>query len=152
MIQAQFGLPDIAVRTLEVYTTATLEATLAPPPRRPTHWRDGDGAAVGDRARRLPRRRLRRPAVHRILPRRDAGARARARCRSAAVRPRRGGDGGVESLRAIPWVFAWTQTRLLLPSWLGTGEALDAALARGERDAAPRDDARLAVLPTPRSI
>jgi phosphoenolpyruvate carboxylase len=47
---------------------------------------------------------------------------------------RRGGSGGVESLRAIPWVFAWTQTRLLLPSWLGTGEALDAAAARGERD------------------
>jgi phosphoenolpyruvate carboxylase len=46
---------------------------------------------------------------------------------------RRGGEGGVESLRAIPWVFAWTQTRLLLPSWLGTGEALDAALGRGER-------------------
>ena len=45
---------------------------------------------------------------------------------------RRGGDGGVESLRAIPWVFAWTQTRLLLPSWLGIGEALDAAVARGE--------------------
>jgi phosphoenolpyruvate carboxylase len=47
---------------------------------------------------------------------------------------RRGGDGGVASLRAIPWVFAWTQTRLLLPSWLGTGEALAEAFDRGERD------------------
>jgi phosphoenolpyruvate carboxylase len=47
---------------------------------------------------------------------------------------RREADGGVDSLRAIPWVFAWTQTRLLLPSWLGTGEALSAALARGELD------------------
>ena len=28
-------------------------------------------------------------------------------------------------MRAIPWIFAWTQTRLLLPSWLGVGEALD---------------------------
>lgn len=36
----------------------------------------------------------------------------------------------MESLRAIPWVFAWTQTRLLLPSWLGAGEALSDALAR----------------------
>jgi phosphoenolpyruvate carboxylase len=30
-------------------------------------------------------------------------------------------------------VFAWTQTRLLLPSWLGAGEALEQAVARGER-------------------
>ena len=66
--------------------------------------------------------------------------------RSAAVRRGAAATGGVESLRAIPWVFAWTQTRLLLPSWLGTGEALDAALERGERDAAARDGARLAVL------
>jgi len=38
---------------------------------------------------------------------------------------RRRSGGGVESLRAIPWVFAWTQTRLMLPAWLGMGEALD---------------------------
>jgi phosphoenolpyruvate carboxylase len=47
---------------------------------------------------------------------------------------RRTGDGGVDSLRAIPWVFAWTQTRLLLPSWLGTGEALASAIEAGQLD------------------
>lgn len=40
----------------------------------------------------------------------------------------------MESLRAIPWVFAWTQTRLMLPSWLGTDEALGRAIARGDLD------------------
>ena len=40
----------------------------------------------------------------------------------------------MESLRAIPWVFAWTQTRLLLPSWLGVGEALDEAIEAGAVD------------------
>ena len=40
--------------------------------------------------------------------------------------PSRKGVAGVESLRAIPWVFAWTQNRLLLPSWYGAGTALAA--------------------------
>ena len=35
----------------------------------------------------------------------------------------------VESLRAIPWVFAWTQNRFLLPSWYGAGQALNSRLA-----------------------
>ncbi|MEC8392691.1 MAG: phosphoenolpyruvate carboxylase, partial [Actinomycetota bacterium] len=39
---------------------------------------------------------------------------------------KRNPKGGVESLRAIPWQFAWTQTRLNLPAWLGVGVALQA--------------------------
>jgi phosphoenolpyruvate carboxylase len=45
----------------------------------------------------------------------------------------RPGDGGLVTLRAIPWQFAWMQTRLLLPSWLGSeelGELAEADLAR----------------------
>ena len=34
-------------------------------------------------------------------------------------RPAKRREGGVESLRAIPWILAWTQTRLMLPAWLG---------------------------------
>ena len=37
---------------------------------------------------------------------------------------RRRQSAGIESLRAIPWVFAWTQIRLMLPAWLGTDAAL----------------------------
>src|SRR5438105_4347885 len=39
---------------------------------------------------------------------------------------------GVESLRAIPWQFSWTQTRLILGAWLGTEDALHGAIDRGE--------------------
>jgi len=42
-------------------------------------------------------------------------------------------SGGIESLRAIPWVFAWTQIRLMLPAWLGTGAALNQVLDQGQR-------------------
>jgi phosphoenolpyruvate carboxylase len=53
----------------------------------------------------------------------------RERAAGAEGAPHRREGGGVESLRAIPWVFAWTQTRLMLPAWLGVEEAL------GESDA-----------------
>ena len=48
---------------------------------------------------------------------------------------RRRPGAGLESLRAIPWVFAWTQNRLLLPAWLGIGEALVKTMEdRGEKE------------------
>jgi phosphoenolpyruvate carboxylase len=137
MIQAQFGLPEIAVRTLEVYTTATLSATLTPPDPPPLPWREALGRIASD-ARAAYRQvvyddpqfvdyfRSATPEVE--LARVPIGSRP----------PRRHDGGGVESLRAIPWVFAWTQTRMMLPSWLGAGEALSAAFGRGEGETLAR--------------
>jgi phosphoenolpyruvate carboxylase len=48
---------------------------------------------------------------------------------------RRGGDGSLEKLRAIPWVLCWTQTRLLLHAWLGVGEAWRALREQPDIDA-----------------
>ena len=48
-------------------------------------------------------------------------------------RPAKRRAGGIESLRAIPWIFAWTQTRLMLPARLGWESALGNAMQRGEQ-------------------
>lgn len=128
MIQANFGLPEIAVRTLEIYTTATLDATLAPSAAPRQEWRDlmkrlsdlsrqAYREVVYERAEFIPYFRAVTPEVE--LGTLNIGSRP----------ARRGGaGGGVESLRAIPWQFAWTQTRLMLSSWLGVEAALEEAL------------------------
>ncbi len=46
---------------------------------------------------------------------------------------KRNPNGGVESLRAIPWIFSWSQNRLLLPAWLGAGEAIQYSIDKGHQ-------------------
>ena len=134
MLRAQFGLPDIAVRTMEVYTTGTLEAWLTPDEEPLPEWRACMDRLAADA----------RAAYQRIVyedPRfveyfRASTPEPEIGELNIGSRPaRRGGGTSVSSLRAIPWQFAWTQTRLMLGAWLGVEEALDRAFARGERDA-----------------
>jgi phosphoenolpyruvate carboxylase len=136
MLQALFGLPDIALRTMEVYTSGTLEAWLTPAPPASPEWR-----ACMDRLRDTAREAF-RGIVHEH-PRfveyfHAATPEAELSEMNIGSRPARrktpDSDAGVKSLRAIPWQFAWTQTRLLLGAWLGAGDALARALARGEHE------------------
>ena len=60
---------------------------------------------------------------------------------------RRSGTGELQTLRAIPWQFAWMQTRLLLPSWLGVEELVSPSLSDEDRDVCRDDVSRVAVLP-----
>jgi phosphoenolpyruvate carboxylase len=134
MIQAKFALVDIAVRTMEVYTTATLEATLNQTAEPRAEWR-----ATMERLSELAR------ASYRAVVYEDPTFLDYFRCATPepelttiriGSRPARRSSGsasGVDSLRAIPWQFAWTQTRLMLPSWLGIEAALADAADRGDQ-------------------
>jgi len=129
-VEVAFGLPDIAVDSFELYVLATLEATLHPPPPPTAEQR-----ALVDRLAPLAALAYRRvvqddPTFVRYFqvatPERELG---RLNLGSRPARRRAVADLG--SLRAIPWSFAWTQTRLHLAAWLGTGEALTAVFEEG---------------------
>lgn len=130
MIRFKFGLPGVAEQNLNLYLAAVLEATLLPPPAPTAQWRvlmerlAADGviayrAVVREHPQFVDY--FRQATPEQELGRLPLGS-----------RPPRRRSGGVESLRAIPWIFAWTQMRLMLPAWLGWETALAAAVARGE--------------------
>ena len=131
MIQALFGLPDIASRTMEVYASATLDAWLVAAEPVPAEWRAcmqrlGDDAAAvyRDYVRERPE------FVDYLL---TATPLSELEELNIGSRPaRRSSSGGIDTLRAIPWQFAWTQTRLILGAWLGIEEAVERACARGD--------------------
>jgi phosphoenolpyruvate carboxylase len=116
---------------MEVYTSGTLEAWLRPaPPPRP-EWRACLDRLARDAANTY------RGYVHERPPFieyfRTATPLPELEQVNIGSRPaRRKPAGGVETLRAIPWQFAWTQTRLILGAWLGTGNALEGAEQRGD--------------------
>lgn len=132
MIRFKFGMHDIALRNLELYSAATLEASLLPPPEPKPEWRELMQQLTQHSVqiyRELVRgnpdfiRYLRQVTPELELQRLPLGSRP----------ARRQTGGGIESLRAIPWVFAWTQIRLMLPAWLGTGQALTQALQQQQQ-------------------
>jgi phosphoenolpyruvate carboxylase len=131
VIQTKFGLPAIAQRSMAIYTAAVLEATLRPPRPPKPQWRAAMSRLAArsmDVYRGAVQRDQRFVAYFRAATPEQELAQLQIGSRPAHRRK----EGGIETLRAIPWVFAWTQTRLLLPAWLGIGEALQAALDAGE--------------------
>jgi phosphoenolpyruvate carboxylase len=132
MIQWKFGTPDIAERSLELYWSAVLEATLDPPSAPSPEYRarmDSLAAASMEAYRGVTRDPSFVPYFRAATPEIELSS------LQIGSRPaRRKSGGGLESLRAIPWMFAWTQTRLMLPAWLGIEAALGQAIADGGLD------------------
>ncbi|MFB9146251.1 phosphoenolpyruvate carboxylase [Halomonas alkalicola] len=122
MIRFKFGQPEIALRSMEIYACAVLEATLLPPPAPQPRWRE-EMDRLAEVAHRAYVGVVREdpdfvPYFRAVTP---EGSLGRLPLGSRPTKRRQ--DGGVETLRAIPWIFAWTQIRLMLPAWLGSGEA-----------------------------
>ena len=132
MIRFKFGLEEIALQNLEIYTAATLEATLLPPPEPKQEWRDLMHQMT-ELSVQVYRQTV-RENPHFVKYLRTVTPELELQMLPLGSRPaKRKVSGGIESLRAIPWVFAWTQIRLMLPAWLGTGAALNAVLDQGQR-------------------
>ena len=133
VIHQKYGLRALALRNFEQTVGAVITATLRPRPIeiRETRWRAAMAhlAADGETAYRAlvtgtPEFNdyFRAATPIDVIERMTLGSRP----------ARRGGAHGVTSLRAIPWVFAWTQCRSNPPGWYGVGSALEAAVARGD--------------------
>jgi phosphoenolpyruvate carboxylase len=131
MIRAKLGSTEMAVKTLALYTGAICQANLLTPPAPRPEWRELMTALASESCEAY--RAVVRdepdfvPYFRHATPEQELGK------LPLGSRPaRRGGGGGIESLRAIPWIFAWSQNRLILPAWLGAGAALQAAVERGQ--------------------
>ncbi|CCO76993.1 phosphoenolpyruvate carboxylase [Erwinia amylovora Ea266] len=133
MIRFKYGLPEVTISSLSLYTGAILEANLLPPPEPKPEW-----ISIMDRLSAVSCKMYRGyvrehadfvPYFRSATPEQEL-AKLPLGSRPAKRRP----SGGVESLRAIPWIFAWTQNRLMLPAWLGAGAALQQAMADGQQD------------------
>jgi len=133
MIRFKFGLPKVAVQSLNIYTAAILEANLLPPPAPKQEWRDLMDQFAEQSCQEY-RHFIREeadfvPYFRSVTPELELGKLALG-SRPAKRKP----NGGVESLRAIPWIFAWSQNRLMLPAWLGAGSSLKTLLDEGKKD------------------
>ncbi|WP_075184934.1 phosphoenolpyruvate carboxylase [Teredinibacter haidensis] len=129
MIRYKFGMPRVAFASLSNYILATLKATVTPAPAPTPEWRElleGMAGASLKAYRGIVRGHEKFvPYFRSLTPEQELNKLALG-SRPAKRKP----GGGVESLRAIPWVFAWTQVRLNLPGWLGTRQALEYAMEK----------------------
>jgi len=131
VIQQKYSIPEVAVYNFMQYTTAVAEATLMPPPAPKQEWRELMEVMSDVSCREY------RGVVQghekfvdyfrQVTPEQELG-----RLYIGSRPAKRKAGGGIESLRAIPWVFAWTQVRVMLPAWLGTGTALKMAIDEGQ--------------------
>ena len=123
VIQQKYGYEPLAKYNLCSYIGAVTEATLNPPPVPKNNWRKLI-EKMSDISKSSYRKNINQSSefikyFKTVTPHVALGK------LSIGSRPsKRKNVDNIKSLRAIPWVFAWTQIRLMLPAWLGSAEAL----------------------------
>ena len=123
VIQQKYGYEPLANYNLCSYIGAVTEATLNPPPSPKNNWRNLI-EKMSDISKSSYRKNINQSSefikyFETVTPHKALGK------LSIGSRPsKRKNIDNIKSLRAIPWVFAWTQIRLMLPAWLGSAEAL----------------------------
>jgi phosphoenolpyruvate carboxylase len=135
VIHRKYGIRALALRNLEQATGAVLRATLRPRPPEPREegWRALAAQLAGDaraQYRALAHDEPRFPAYFRDATPIDVIERLWLGSRPSRRAAPDGSPPGIDQLRAIPWVFAWSQNRCGLTAWHGVGSALERALAR----------------------
>lgn len=140
-IRYKFGMPELAVRSLGLYASAILEGLIAPPPEPKPEWREMM-THLSSEATEIYRGIIRHnqdfvPYFRQTTPEQELGSLPLG-SRPAKRKP----GGGVESLRAIPWIFAWSQNRLVLPSWLGAMQSIQKSIAADLKNKSILDEMR----------
>ena len=123
VIQQKYGYEPLAKYNLCSYIGAVMQATLVPPPYPKKNWRKliekMSQISTSSYQKNINQNSDFIRYFKTITPHISLGK------LSIGSRPsKRKNVDNIKSLRAIPWVFAWTQIRLMLPAWLGTAEAL----------------------------
>ncbi|CAN1759192.1 Phosphoenolpyruvate carboxylase 2 [Linum perenne] len=122
VIEQSFGEEHLCFRTLQRFTAATLEHGMHPPVSPKPEWRalmDQMAGLSTEEYRSIVFQEPRFVEYFRLATPEMEYGRMNIGSRPSKRKP----SGGIESLRAIPWIFAWTQTRFHLPVWLGFGAA-----------------------------
>ncbi|KAK4420659.1 Phosphoenolpyruvate carboxylase 2 [Sesamum alatum] len=123
VIEQSFGEEHLCFRTLQRFSAATLEHGMHPPVAPKPEWRklmDEMAVIATKEYRSVVFQEPRFVEYFRLATPELEYGRMNIGSRPSKRKP----SGGIESLRAIPWIFAWTQTRFHLPVWLGFGAAL----------------------------